>query len=217
MAIPPGMYRLVMSGSMPGGEIWSSGFWVHGDAPTDTATANALAQLWQAELHSEEDPAFMRLFLNGYCSEGVTWDTTTVYSYPDGGPHAAVIGVYEATVTGGQASAQLPNQVSLVFSLRTGGAGRRQRGRMFLPMNAVNLTTDGQISSGTATTLANSLAATFSDWNASGDNGEVVVCSQSATAFYKVTSIIVDTRLDIQRRRAASQSIDGRSTAPLTA
>lgn len=216
MAIPANCYRVVLSGAMPGGEIWSTGFWVFGAVPGNNSEANVAAELWYSVLNSSDASGSMRIIMAAYARSNVVWQKTTVYCYPSGGPSAAYIGEANHNVAGGSSNALLPNQASVVLSLRTGSAGRRNRGRMYLPLNGLALGTDAQIPAAACDAITATWKALFDDWNGSGDNGVISVVSSTATQHRAVSSLIVDSRIDIQRRRAASQAIAYRSTAALS-
>lgn len=215
MPVPANCYRVVLAGSLPGGEEWSTGFWVTGDAPTSNDDANSTADLWWDQLSANDVSGAMGTYLNFYCKANVVWRSTTVYSYPGGGSKAQYIGVHESNRAGTSQSPVLPNQVCVVASLRTGTAGRQNRGRMYLPANGIPLTADGQLAAADAQAIANTWATCFRDWDASGDNGTVVVVSQTATRASRVTAVVCDSRADIQRRRAASEAIDSRASVSL--
>lgn len=216
MPIPAEVYRVVASGSLAGGEIWSTGLWVQGHTPATQADADSAAELWMAQLVSTTDPAPFLLMAENWWSTQTTLERVTTYCYPAGGPHAAFIGSYDQLTTGQQGSQTKPNQVALVTSLRTGIAGRRSRGRMYVPLTGGPLGADGQVPTAGAQAIADSWGTFLGDWNASGDNGTVVVVSASATQAYPITQVVVDTRPDIQRRRANRQAINARTTHAVT-
>lgn len=202
VTIPNDVYHVVFGGSLPSGEIWESGFWVEGDAPTSNDLANATAQLWAAQLQAADTSGAMRITLT-HCQASVTFDYVRVYSYPAGGPHAAYIGYHAASIAGTTSDTSvLPNQICLVVSLRTNNAGRSNRGRMYMPLNGINLQPNAQLNQAACTAIANGWATCFSDWNASGDNGQVVVMSRVGAGHTNVVSeVIVDSIPDTQRKR----------------
>lgn len=204
MARPAGVSRVVLSGHLAGGEIFQTGFYIAG-APVDQATtqgiADGFASNWVA---SAGDAA--RSILAG--SSG--YDKVTVYSYVAAGPAPASF-VGEAALVGvGTGGGQLPNQIALVATLLTGAAGRRNRGRMYLPANGMPLTGHQALLS-LATSVATGMVAIFSQFD---DAGVVVVSGVAGTA-RRVTSVRVDTRPDVQRRRAGKQTIIGKAELPV--
>jgi len=112
----------------------------------------------------------------------------------------------------------MPNQICMVVSLRTEHAGRRFRGRMYLPVNASALTLGTAQWTGTQTAIvANTWAAYFNDWNGSGDNGTISVVSRvGAGEATPVSGVLVDTIPDTQRRRRNKLAAVGISAAVVT-
>lgn len=198
--IPSGYSRTVLIGHLSGGEIFNTGFWT-AEAPTseDAATtqAEAFAAAWNAKVADVGHPESFLGSASGY-------DTLRVYSYTDTSGTASFIG--EAALTNPSTSGvdSLPNQCALVATLLTGRSGRRNRGRMYLPCTKAS-TTGGQIT----TALAGNLCAWVADFLgdcATAAGQPVVVLSQVAGTAGNITQVRIDTRVDIQRRRAASES-----------
>lgn len=208
--------RVVLSGSLPGGEIWESGFWLYGDLPTDQASANTQASLVYGALTSDDESGAMTQWFANYVSATVTFDKVTVYVYTDGNA-ATYIGTYvPSTPLTGTGSAELPNQCAIVVTLLTGRAGRAYRGRMYLPLNSSSyMGSDGQLGNGNMVINAQHWARFFGDWAAS-DAGQPVVVSQVHTAHNAITAVRIDSRVDIQRRRANRQAVTSSTTQALT-
>ena len=215
MSVPADCARVTFGGALPAGERWQSGFWTHGETPTDNATANALADLWDGQLTSTDSSGPLNA-METMMTAGITLDFVRVYCYPTGGTTATVIGEHASSWHGTAAAQTQPNQCALVVSMRTGLAGRRHRGRMYIPVNGVATMTNSQVPSSQCDDAAAAWGLCFSDWNASGDNGTVVVVSQTGTLFAPVTQLIIDSRMDIQRRRANQQSIAHQATVTVT-
>lgn len=107
------------------------------------------------------------------------------------------------TNTGSLTDNPMPWQMSVVASLHTVHAGRRGRGRVYLPgfTEANNTST---------ATVSTTLVAAVEDWATdvrditTVDSQDVLwaVLSRSDALPYAVTSISCDTRWDVQRRRA---------------
>lgn len=91
-----------------------------------------------------------------------------------------------------------PPQDAVVLSLRTGARGPAGRGRMFLPLNAISLTS-GLIGSSVTTNVLNAGQALLEDLS-TGSETPVVVNKQALT-FSTVTDIAVGDEVDTQRRR----------------
>lgn len=216
MAIPANVAKISFQGTLPGGEIWETGFWVQNPGVTSNTEANALAELAYGQFTANDDSGGLRIALT-ILADGqtkVTGCRTAVYT---GGTHATYTGVYvDATGLAGGGPATHPNQVCLVASLRTALAGRSHRGRMYLPCTGVTLQSNGQIDAGGVAAVAAGWATGFTDWNASGDNGTVVVVSSAIGAATRITAVQVDSRPDVQRRRANRQNATAVNIAAVT-
>lgn len=87
---------------------------------------------------------------------------------------------------------------------------------MYLPVSGVgSMTTDGQLSGSVVDSITDGWATGFSDINASSA-GTIVVMSNAASATTDVSAVTMDTRFDIQRRRANRQIVRGSETKPVT-
>lgn len=210
MAIPAGVQKIVLFGSAPGGEIWETGFWLQGGLPTSDGAAQAQAELIYGVLLSESDPPVIPALATSWVNAGGAIRGARCYSYNNGGSQATYAGEYTApTATTGTAPGHLPNQVCAVVTLRTDQSGRSYRGRMYLPAFGAALSTTGglfgQFDQTNCQTMVNDLAAAFQDLGAS-DAGTPVVVSPTRGVATLITSITMDTRADIQRRRANKQA-----------
>lgn len=208
MAIPAGVVRIVLSGTLYGGEIWSTGFWMTDTGVESNADAVSLADIITGTLTSSDASGAVRIQAGLTWSTQTTWTKTTVYSYNAGGNHAVYIGEYDlpAAVQGVQNSG-VPNQVACVVSLRTGVAGRRNRGRMYMPLTGYGFSASGQLHDSDVAKIAAGWAAAFTDINAS-DTGKVVVVSAVGGTFQHVSQVIVDSKADTQRSRSRQETID---------
>lgn len=200
MAIPLGYSRNVIRGHLIGGEIFEWGFWTAA-APSDDAAANSQATaVAGAYTGSIATGSAAHTFLSS--GEGI--DQVRVYSYPSGGPTASHVGV-AALIQTGTTTATCPNQVSVVCTLQTGFSGRRNRGRVYLPCTHTSALVSGQLSSAQTTALAQFMQKFFQQVN-SAIGQPTVVLSQVAGSANNLVTIRVDSRLDIQRRRANRQA-----------
>lgn len=202
MSIPSGVTKVVLQGHLTGAEIFETGFWLKGAAPISDAAASVLAAQLATFFGTDLKPSVVPLITttSGY-------DNLRVYGYPTGGPTAVSVGVAAIASGAGTGTGQSnPNQVSIVATLRTALAGRRNRGRMYLPANAANIIS-GQLSSAQCTSLATAVAAFFTDINSNAAGPQKVqVVSITGSVSNDVTDVSVDSKLDIQRRRANRQA-----------
>jgi hypothetical protein len=209
--IPSGYSKNVLSGTLPGGEIFATAFWCN-EAPSDDTATQAQADNFAGEFNTAvADTGSPVSFLS---SQGQYTDLT-VYSYLDDTGKATYSAVSPITGGSGTGNPTMPNQVAIVATLLTGLTGRRRRGRMYFPCLSTTLT-NGQASAlpnPFATWLANYFTACNSHL---GSAASIVVLSQVGGDSRHVTAISVDTRLDIQRRRADRETVAGSFTAPVS-
>nr|CRY97354.1 hypothetical protein [uncultured prokaryote] len=191
--------RITISGGLGSGEIWASSFWltdVAADSQSDfndvvAAVATAFTANARSVLLSQMSSVSSVANLTGrYYAAG-----ESSYKYE------TIIG---SVAAGGTGSFNTANQVAMVLSLRTADAGRSKRGRMYLPANSIGTTTTNQFQATYCATVANDFADFFSAVNAitAGGGGIVAVASGMLGTAQTVTSVQVDTRPDVQRRRA---------------
>lgn len=212
MAIPAETVHVQFRGHLPGSEEWQWGFWLAGTNITSEADANALANDVVGAFAVEAQAT-----VAGLMDPLAGIDEVRTYCYPTGGPTALYIGSADYNIVGtGASSSRLPLQAALVVSLRTGFAGRRARGRLYLPCHRIALGTDYQLSNTTTDVVADDMSDFFTNLNALTGVGTVSVVSQvGAGQARAVTSVIVDSRIDIQRRRAGDQVPTVTSTQPV--
>lgn len=198
MAIPSGYARFMIKGTLNGGDIFEWGFWNAG-APTTAAAATAAATAVATALGVTSTGTTPW----GLISSGEHYDEVRCYSYPAGGPTATYVGSAPASHTGG-GSGSAPNQVALCVTTLTGLSGRRNRGRIYLPCTAPGTLTSGQRSSTNTDSVVTWLVDFFHAVN-SGIGQPCVVLSQVAGSANNITAVRVDSKLDVQRRRANRQ------------
>jgi hypothetical protein len=192
MPIPSGLTKNVISGTLPGSEVWQTSYWQTGltaaeadDAHMATLAANstfiALMNAWKA-----------------LCASGARATAIDRYYYA-GGSGAAAHG-HAALNYGGTATPQAgPNQVAVVTTLRTAVSSRAGRGRMYWPATGVAADqTTGLLANGNIDILVDALAAWFT---ALTTGQPAVVVSQTQNTSHPITSVDADYRADTQRRR----------------
>jgi len=200
MPRPTSTSRAVISGHLGGGEQFAWGFWL-----TSSYTSQADTQTAATTIASYFE-TYAEATLKALLSSDSGYDKVTLYSYAAAtGPADYVAEAPITTAVGTSTDASLPLQLACVVTLKTGQAGRRRRGRMYLPVNAKALTahqfTQAQINAIVADT------ATFIQNvdNSASISGNVCVMSQVVGEKVSVTELAVDSRLDVQRRRANTE------------
>jgi hypothetical protein len=104
------------------------------------------------------------------------------------------------TIPGQASGAPAPANVSLTISLRAGKAGRKYRGRIYVPrFSAASLLVTDQVNSATAGILANVATGMFTI--GAGTSSALTIFHRSGSTFDDVNTIVIDTTLDAQRRR----------------
>lgn len=204
MAIPPGVTKYVVSGTMPSGEIWQTAWWRTGLAATDVTDAAAATVATGAPLTA---------VLNAWKAwNGTQVKATALDMYHYGsGTGADAHGHASLAVAGTQASNISPNQVALVVTLRSATATRSGRGRQYWPATGMAISAaDGLFPSGSVSTFLTALAALFLPPTSPQPT---VVVSQTRIATYPVVSIDADTRPDTQRRRLNSIRVPRQSVS----
>lgn len=191
MSIPSGLTRFVLTWSMPGNEIAQSAWWEAGhviadvdDSALTTMGASGSFTTWLGTIKPLWSANTLLSALDGY--------------FYNGGTAAAAHGRATLNTVGTGASVH-PNQICAVMTLKTALAGRRTRGRMYLPANGAGMGTAGIFTQSGIDNARIGTAAYFSTRN--DITGGVVVVSQTASSSQLVTSVAADYIPDTQRRR----------------
>lgn len=130
------------------------------------------------------------------------------YYYPGGSNVATLISEGDITRQG-VGTNSLPDQCSLVVSLRSAVPSRSGRGRIYLPANGVLLQSHQVPSSligGVGDAFKNYVEA-VNGTAAGGRDATVAVRSNTQGVMRNVEKAVIDSRIDIQRRRANSQTV----------
>jgi len=216
VSIVEGAIRVVLSGTMPGDEIWASGFWLVGAATQDTdAMIDLAADITDSMAYAGSASAMSRVASNLWSAE-TSWNLTTCYQYNDGTAHASVMGSFElATPLSGSAGYHLPNQCAVVISLRTNFPSRRARGRMFMPCTGAQLDGGGQLLEAEPGAEALAWASNIENLNTLLPEAVVSVVSTVGSSAQQVTSVVVKSRLDVMRSRANRQVFETVASHPV--
>lgn len=211
MPIPAATAHVQLVGTVAATESFACGFWLSGvqvdSQNAATNIANGIANTWgissaPAAVKVLVPPDTSYTGVKVYFYDGVTagakWQATSTF----------------AAATVGQSVASCPLQTSVVVSLLTGLPGRSNRGRLYLPAAGAALTTH-LLSTADTQSIANGMADFFTKLNAlnAGASGIVSVVSQAKGTANDVTSVRVDNKPDIQRRRAKSLAASQIKTA----
>jgi len=200
MPRPTNTARIVISGSFPSGESFAWGFWMNGAVASEAAAAAAATAV------ANDWGTYLRTQLCSMLRNDCAYLEASYYAYGSTTGPADFVGVAALTTgVGTGAGTSLPLQCSVVASLRTTLAGRRNRGRMYIPITAAALV-NHQLTSADTAAIRGPVAGFLTSINANGAiPGSVAVVSQVVGVANPVTSVIVNSQLDIQRRRAEGQ------------
>lgn len=212
MPIPANSVKVVLQGHLSTTEIFETGFWLKDVPLADDGEASVLAAGMYAGMNSTGATGIgkWQSLLNNVSG----FDKITVYGY-NGGSTAHVVGTNPA-VWAGTGGSLGPFQACMVVTLNTGLAGRRNRGRMYLPANGLSYGSTGFFGSTTYQDAADGAAVIFNEINSSYDSNQVCVVSQTAGVSNLVTEVVCDNRPDIQRRRADKLSTATRESVLLS-
>lgn len=217
MPIPLNHSRNVVFGTLPGGEIFNWSLWAD-RAPASAAAANDQAQGIANAFKNTAGPV-NAVRPEKLLGSDANYVGVKTYAYT-GGTAASFVGVGTIGVAGNSGASQvLPDQLALVVTLRTALAGRSHTGRIYLPITKWNLSSQGQMAKAETDGLAAWFAAFLTAANTSltGVSGNhMVVASQKLGTSQSITSVTVDTKIDVQRRRANRQNASGVSSALVT-
>lgn len=211
----------VFSGTLPGGEVWNTGYRT-GTAVVTLDQLTSLVGLIGASFGAHLFGA--NTGIKEFNPASVTYVGCTGYLVPATGPSLLVAQYSEATPLTGSASAQTaPNQTALVASLRSARAGRSNRGRMYLPFLAPTFVEGtGRIVAGYAVQAATGMAAFLS--TANGEQGGTTPAGPFPASIQSqteagtpalVTAVLVGNVADTQRRRR-DKLIETYTSEPVT-
>lgn len=198
----PAANRIVLEGPIGGTqERWSTGLWF---APPSGAVVGGSSNLalWAAAIGDGLAAAITGTLLNGLSTTGAV-DRIRAYSYSSIIGPASEVGESVENIAGGSGGKN-PLPTAMVVSLRTGLAGRRNRGRMYWP--AVGLVVNNQGRWGPTDTAggasgAKALLNLIADTAPGVADMSPVVASRAGNYVTPVTSVSVGDVPDAQRRR----------------
>lgn len=202
---PDNITKIVLEGSLGQNEVFATGWWVRAAIPPDTASLQASTDLLRTFMQTGSTGPLATLA--SLIDAGARYNGIRTYFYPSGASQALFqayspfTSLYQGSGTG-----SLPLQTALVATLRSATLGRRSRGRMYLPCTAQPLT-GHQVALTQLQSLTAALKATFNYAQGAGGLGFATVVSFTGHATHDVTQITMDSRTDVQRRRAGKETI----------
>lgn len=198
--------KLTCNGVVYTGQTWSIGLWV---LPTWTTGPPTAVQLNSVAANLDAYWATWWTAIKALNGSNTTRTGSGVYVYPAGDTVASTVArsTLGSPVAGTAAGNPLPTQVAAVCSLRSDIAGRRGRGRCYTPITGASLT-NNQLSSANTSAISGAYKALLNSINAytSPSNNvatlHATVLSRAEGNGHAVSSVVVNSRIDIQRTRA---------------
>lgn len=198
--------KCVVGGQLAGAQRWSVGFWFGYQGPTGEPSPEAMTTLagqWYTDWINRAWSTTTSLKISSLIGSRGTVDSVRAYWYPETESQATVVGVSTAAATAGTGTVQGAPQVAMVCTLLTGQAGRRYRGRVYIPAPVVTNTTANVL-----TPDPQALATTIADFLSAARLRAIIggtlypgVRSIAADTTQPITSVRVDNVADTQRRR----------------
>lgn len=189
---------VVFKGTLAGTEIWTCGLTV-ADPVAGAGLNPSLANLQSMANAAQTRMATAFGSFNpviGSVNQSI--DNTTVYFRLASVAAAKAVAVSTAAPTAGTGTAVKPPQVALCLTLKTGFAGRANRGRMYLPATGGALVPTGGNLTTVCTAIATLIGGISSDFSSTLGTavGPVV-----GDAHHLIVSVKTDNVYDTQRRR----------------
>lgn len=200
-----GTVKFIIGGTLAGGETFAWGYQCLGDPGMSQSALDSFNGAASAALTNN----FLTTAVKALIPTTTVYRSVKTYLY-GGGTSTILQSINNLTpVAGTGASAPLPNQCALVVTLKSGIPGRSNRGRSYLPLGCAGVITgDGQLSAANAQVVATAFASMLSAMKTGIAPIPPVISSSTKSASKPITSVSVDTKFDVQRRRARSQVAD---------
>lgn len=214
-----GYSRSTFYGHLSGGEIFNWSLWAN-EAPADQAATQAQANAFAAEA-KVAGTGVNNVRPEKLLSPDSGLDGVRVYSYAENSTKATYLADASIGSTGNSsATVLLPNQCAVVVTLKTAVAGRRHQGRVYLPINQWALSSQAQLSTANVQGIAGWFAEFLARLNSHIGTQRIGVLSRvgmtptggAAPTFQPITTVTVDSKIDIQRRRANKMGANSRFT-----
>lgn len=196
-------HQVMIDGTLgaSGQERWCVGIHYSADATTRMDTP-AQVQAWASGIAAYLQGATIPGLKNLLSSSGRITAVRTYY-YPPTGPAIAAGQIVLTTPISGSGTAARPPQCTHVFTLSTGLAGRRHRGRIYWPSLAGSF--DGAtlkgVPPGTAVTEVADMLRSIGNAGTGSADPDPVVYSAAGDIVTEVTAVRVGDVIDTQRRR----------------
>ena len=200
---------VIMGGIIGTVDTWTTkiSYAVTGGVPSQAdmnGIASGFATLWAVDFW-DTTTVGMKANVNSTTS----WNLCKTYYYPAGATVATVSGLVSLTNDPGTAgAAPAPPQCAIVASLHTAFSGRKNRGRCYMP-SIVPYVGVGAITPTQALRIATQFRLFLHDTNSATVGALSFNACIGTGSLPSVTSVVVDTVVDTQRRRRDKQTSSG--------
>lgn len=212
------LLKWVIEGTMESTQTWSCGFYTSHSGTDDPPTPAQLAACLNDLSDAFEEWASV---CKAYWSAQTSYTGVALYAYDPNTIRARSVSRLTDDAIVGSGAAPHPTQTSLVASMRTELSGASSRGRCYMPYTAGTLDVSSQVPAGDCTTIANSWATLLTAVNSQDldphgiTNQQCVVASFTTATAIRIDTVVVDSRPDIQRRRADNVPILRQHVSPV--
>lgn len=192
------LYQHRFQGHLAAGDIFVISWWSDTSVSIDTSQSNAvdwITDFWNGPGGSDGYEALT--------TAGVGVDRVTTGEITMATGQQQALRETDVALVGAAAGDALPNDVSIVVSLRSALANRTGRGRFYLPQPAAStLSATGLVDAATQDAIVAACTFAWTGANAAGENP--VIYSRTARQVRIITSFNVGNVFDIQQRRKNS-------------
>lgn len=213
MALPPGVARWTLSGSLHGEETWAFDWW------TQPGTGVASAAAWQTtcdDLYAAITAGSIHTTLATIlCTSNDNVGTLKGLYYRNA-QTAEYTAQHNFSAVNGTSNSFGPFQMAFCVTTLSDHPTRRTRGRLYVAARGASLDANSRYTSAQVGPVATKVAQLLGVGNTLGEVGPPVVVSRAATAATRITAIRYDLRPDVQRRRANKQGTGGQTTVTVT-
>lgn len=194
--------RFLLNGTSGATEVWTTTF--HVRWTTDIFWSQATLDSLTASIKGLFDTAWTTL--KTFATGDMKFTECRGYVYEIGSSVADWVSLSSvATPQVGTSSIAHPLQCGIVQSLRSSAPTRSGRGRMYLPLNGIPMSVNGNYNSTNVTSIATTMKTFYQGVNAiavGAATTKLVVASATQSQVRDVLTVVTDTRPDVQRRRA---------------
>lgn len=197
VSIPANIIRTTFKGHLGSAEEFNWSLWWRVVTPI---TTNAELETFLDHIHSAWNSHMSHLQANIGLDDG--YDSIAGYYYAGGGSTAAFVANVNHSYNGQAATNTVPYYTALVVTLLTGHAGRKYRGRIYVPCcNPAMNSTNHQFDQGVVDDIVQDIHDAIEASTLVAELPEPVVVSSVGTFANTIKSIRGDTKPDVQRRR----------------